>query len=275
LPGVTASREGRFIYYASHTGRIELGQIPQWTIKRRNLKTGEEETVVYANLSPRPDLNSETAFRPVLSPDGRQLVYGTHLDGRTGLRLLALDPLTDRSLAYPVQQDQLGASSWSDLLPGYAFTPDGRALILSDGGKLRRLDVASGHSTVIAFRAHVSQDLGPFLRVGIPQETGPVRARIIQTPEQSPDGRRLVFSALARLWIMELDGRSLPRRLEVGEQPAFMPSWSPDGHDIVYVTWTARGGGHLWRLAADRPAPPGGAPAGPPCFPGRGATPQG
>ena len=254
--GVTASRDGRFIYYASHTGRIELGQIPQWTIKRRNLKTGEEETVVYANASPRPDLNSETAFRPVLSPDGRRLVYGTHLDGRTGLRLLDLDTLTDRSLAYPVQQDQLGASSWSDLLPGYAFTPDGRALILSDGGKLRRLDVASGDSTVIPFRAHVSQDLGPFLRVGIRQETGPVRARIIQTPEQSPDGRRLVFSALAHLWIMDLERKSRPRRLEVGEHPAFMPSWSPDGHDIVYVTWTARDGGHLWRMAADRPAPP-------------------
>ena len=79
--GVTASRDGWFIYYASHTGRIELGQIPQWTIKRRDLKTGEEETVVYANASPRPDLNSETAFRPVLSPDGRQLVSRDVADG--------------------------------------------------------------------------------------------------------------------------------------------------------------------------------------------------
>jgi len=103
--GAAASKDGRFLYYASHTGAIKLGATPEWTIKRRELASGEEETVVFANHGPRPDLNSATAFRPAVAPDGKTLVYGTHYDGATGLRLLNLETREDRWLAFPVQQD--------------------------------------------------------------------------------------------------------------------------------------------------------------------------
>ncbi|TLY70574.1 MAG: amidohydrolase, partial [Gammaproteobacteria bacterium] len=249
--GAVASMDGRFLYYASHTGAIKLGTTPEWTVKRRDLASGEEETVVFANHGPRPDLNSATAFRPAVSPDGKTVVYGTHYDGATGLRLLNLETREDRWLAFPVQQDQLEASSWSDILPGYGFTPDGRALILSRDGKIQRLELASGTRTSIPFAVHVSLDVGPSLRASIAQESGPVRARIIQTPEQSPDGRRLILSALAHLWIMDLNGSGRPRRLVSDEQPAFMPSWSPDGRSVVYVTWTAQQGGEIWLASVD------------------------
>ena len=91
-----------------------------------------------------------------------------------------------------------------DLLPGYAFTPDGKAIVLTREGGFVRVDVATGATQPIPFRAQVELELGPQLRQALKQETGPVRARLIQEPRQSPDGQRLAFSALGRIYVMDL-----------------------------------------------------------------------
>jgi len=82
------------------------------------------------------------------------------------------------------------------------------------------------------------------------EDTGPVRARLIQTPSESPDGKRLLFSAFTHLYITQLpDG--IPHRLTTSDQPEFDPAWSPDGRSIVYITWTAIDGGNIWRINSD------------------------
>jgi Tol biopolymer transport system component len=249
------SADGHFIYYARHQGGFG-DSMPEWTIHRHDLDSGQDEVLVSAPRSPRPDLSLGSFFRPVISPDGRLLVYATRFDGQTGLRLLDLDTATDRWLAYPVTHDQVEASHWQGSLPRYTFTPDGQALILSTDGHISRLDVNSGESTNIPFRAEVSLGLGPNLRVPVVQETGPVRARLIQEPEVSPDGRTLAFSALVRNYLMDLEAGAKPRRLTDSAAPEFHPSWSPDGKSLVYVTWTASDAGHIWLAPADRSQPP-------------------
>ena len=184
------------------------------------------------------------------------LVYATRFDGRTGLRILDLETAADRWLAYPVTHDQVEASHWQGSLPRYTFTPDGDALILSTEGHLSRLEVASGELSDIPFRAAVSLGLGPNLRVPVAQETGPVRARLIQAPEVSPDGETLAFSALTRNYLLNLVAGAKPRRLTDSAAPEFHPSWSPDGKSLVYVTWTASDAGHIWLAPADGGQPP-------------------
>lgn len=249
--GVVPSPDGRYLYYAAHRGKLDFQHLPEWEIRRFDLTTQVEETIVWVPKSPRPDLSTGSAFRPALSPDGTQLVYGVHQDGQTGLRIHNLATQADRWLAFPVEHDQLMAFAAQDLLPRYAFTPDGRALILSRGGHLERLELESGASSDIPFTAHPTLEIGPFLRRPVLQETGPVRARQIQAPSVSPDGRQLAFSAFGSIYLMRLDAGAAPRRLTQGAVPEFQPSWSPDGRSITYVTWTAREAGRVWVAPAD------------------------
>lgn len=242
--GAKASPDGRSLYFAEHSGALFEDDVtlPLWSIHRLDLASGANETIV---------TNQGSAMRPELSPDGRWMAYAVRLDSQTELRLRDLATGADRPLAYPIQRDVQEALPTRDLVPGYAFTPDGKALLLVYGGKIHRLDIASGQAQVVPFQAHVDLDVGPFLRLKLKTDDGPVRARLIQAPEPSPDGRRLAFSSLTHLYLMDLKPGAAPHRLTADETPGYEPAWSPDGRSIAYVSWTSHDGGFLWVAPAD------------------------
>ncbi len=241
--GAVASPDGRYLYYAQRGGffnKVYNVSFPLSQIFRRNRMTGEEDAVTAAPGS---------AFRPVLSPDGTKLVYGTRYEAETGLKILDLPTGEERWLKYPVQRDDQEALFTQDFLPGYAFTPDGKSLVLSYGGKIHRLEVASGRDRLIPFSIKVSRGLGPLLDFPARVPDGPVKWRIVQGAVQSPDGRQLVFSAATRLYTMALPGGT-PRRLTKSSEREYQPAWSPDGGWIAYVTWSSTGG-HIWKIRSD------------------------
>ncbi|MBL8270099.1 MAG: PD40 domain-containing protein, partial [Steroidobacter sp.] len=244
--GAVLAPDGRHVYFARRVGSAQPGQIEDWSIVRRDLTSGAEETLITEPAAPGRQHYPGAYFRPALSPDGNWLAYATRFEGQTGLRLRDLRNGADRWLAFPIERDQIDAQSWQDLVPRYTFTRDGSAIILSRGGKLERLPLVGGTATPIPFRATVDLQLGPLTRVAVKEDTGPVRARLIQTPEQSPDGNWLAFSALGHVYVMPLTGGGKPRRLTNFDTPEFHPSWSPDGRSIVFITWTAREAGQVW-----------------------------
>jgi Tol biopolymer transport system component len=248
--GAVASPEGQYLYFAqSGGGGGPGGGFPRWQIHRMNMTTGEADPLTQAEFS---------AVRPTLSPDGTLLVYATRYETETGLRVRNLESGEDRWLIWPVQPDEMegGGIPSRDLFPGYAFTPDGREVVVTFDGKIHRVDVASGAVTPVPFTADVELAIGPDLTRPQRVPEGPVRATLVQDPGFSPDGRRLAASVLSGVYVMDVirgeEGARLgtPRRLTPEGQWAFKPAWSPDGRWIAYVTWDGSGG-HVWRVRAD------------------------
>ncbi len=241
--GAVASRDGRFLYYTSRPKLFNAYNnldFPLSQIARRDRTTGIEDTITEAPGS---------AFRPMLAPDGSKLVYGTRIDNQTGLRIRELSTGEERWLKLPIQRDEQESRFTRDLIPAYAFTPDSKAVLAAYGGKIHRIDVQSREDRVIPFSVKVSQPVGSRLNFPLRVDDGPVRARLIQEPEPSPDGKRLAFSALTQVFVLDLpDGK--PRQLTTGDAREFHPSWSPDGKSLVFVSWAPEGG-HIWKRSSD------------------------
>src|SRR6202166_3635017 len=238
--GVVASPDGKYLYYAVRQGPFSYNaQLPLWKIVRRDRKTGDEDEIIS---------QPESAFRPTLSPDGKQLAYVTRYETESGLRLRNLETGEDHWVKYPVTRDDQEARFTRDVFPGFAFLPGGKEIVYNQDGKIRRLDLASGSEKIIPFTAQVSQDIGPKLDFPQRVEQGPVKVRLIMDPVESPDSKRLAFSAMSHLYTMDLP-HGQPQRLTGGNGHEFQPAWSPDGKFIAYVTWSSEGG-QLWKVAA-------------------------
>jgi len=243
--GVVASPDGKYLYYARRTGSFAYNaQFPLWQIARRDRKTGDEDILLEQLRS---------SFRPVLSPDGKQLLYVTRYETETGLRLRNLETGEDRWVRYPITRDDQEAIFSRDLFPGYAFFPDGKEILYNQDGKIRRLNIATGAETVVRFTANVKLDLGPKLDFPQRVEEGPVKVRLIQDPVESPDGKRMAFSAMTHLYVMDLPSGK-PRQLLSDGTRQFQPAWSPDGKWLAYVTWS-NAGGQLWKIASEGGTP--------------------
>lgn len=240
--GAIPTMDGKYIYYARQsTGNRSGLRLRNCQIVRRNRVTGEEDTITFA---------PENAFRPLVSNDGKILIFGTRYEGKTGLKIRDLNSGEERWLKYPIQRDEQESRPTRDLLPNYVFTPDGEEIIISYGGKIYRVLVADGTSKEIPFTAKVSLDIGPNLYKPRKIEEGTVKARLIQEPEVSPSGNKIVFSALKAVYTMDLPNGK-PKRLTNSNNPKeFQPSWSPDGNWITYVSWSTKGG-NIWKMRSD------------------------
>ena len=239
--GAAFGPDGRYLWYARHRGGFGYNlDLPEWEIAIYDRQTGKvfNQTDLYGS-----------AMRPVLSPDGKWLVYATRYDAETGLRLRNLSSGDERWLVYPVQRDDQESRFTRDLMPGSSFTPDSKALVVSYGGKIWRVEVPSGQVSAIPFRAQVQQELGPLVRFETRVDTGPVLVKQIRDASPSPDGKRLAFSALDKLYVMDLPNGAA-RRLTSDTVHEQVPAWSPDGQSIAYVTWTDQGG-YVERIRAD------------------------
>jgi Tol biopolymer transport system component/imidazolonepropionase-like amidohydrolase len=241
--GAVASPDGRFIYWAQRTGAFSYNaRFPLWQIVRFDRETSETATITNA---------SGSAMRPTISPDGKSMVYATRYETKTALRVRDLETNQERWLINNVTRDDQESRATRDTFPGYAFMPDGKSLIVLIDGKIKRVDFASGQATVIPFSAKVDLDIAARLRFDYKVDDGlNVKARLIRYPAMSPDGARLAFSAFNKIYVMDLTSTARPKRLTNLTTGEFMPTWSPDGRYVAFVTWS-REGGHIYRVAAE------------------------
>jgi Tol biopolymer transport system component len=228
------SPDGRYIYFSQRFGPWSYNApMPQYQIgvyDRENAKS----TSIAARYG--------SAFTPTLSKDGKWMVYGSRYEDKTGLILRDMETGSEKWMAYPVQRDDQESIATMGVLPAMSFTPDHKAVIASYGGKIYRIPVDGTKATEIPFTANVTLELGPRLEFKYPvSDSSHALVTQIRNAVPSPDGKRLAFTALNRLYLMDYPNGT-PKRLTTHDFTEAQPTWSPDGNFIVFTTWTPDGG---------------------------------
>lgn len=240
--GATFSPDGRYLWYATRQTTWTYNAIfPQYQLAQYDRELGTTTTMTARYGS---------GFRPAISPDGKWLAYGSRYEEKTGLRLRDLATGEERWLAYPIQRDNQESMLEIDALPGYDFTPDSRAIVMSYGGEIWRVPVDGSAPAKIPFSIDVDVAIGPEVKFQYAIEDTPtIVASQIRDAVPSPDGRRVALSALGDLWVMDLPSGT-PRRIAGTADGEYHPTWSPDGQWIAYVTWSSTGG-FIHKIRAD------------------------
>ncbi len=239
--------DGKLLYFSQRKNSWNYNaQLPQYQIGTYDMKDGDMALITSRYGS---------AFTPTLSNDGNWMVYGTRYEEKTGLVLRNLKTGKERWLAYPVQRDEQESIAPLGVLPAMSFTPDNKNLIASYGGKIYTISLENNTATEIPFQVDVTLDLGPKLAFKYPiKDTQDALVTQIRDARPSPDGSKVVFTALNRLYVMNLPNGT-PKRLTANNFTEAQPAWSPDGKYIVFTTWK-QGGGHLYKINVDgRPKP--------------------
>jgi len=235
----------RYIWYAHRTSSWQYNaRFPQYQISKFDRETGEIK---------RETSRFGSAFTPTLSPDGKWLVYGTRYEDKTALRIRDLKTGNERWLAYPVQKDDQESQATMGVLPNMSFTPDSQNLIASYGGKINNIPINGGAASIIPFEVDEKVELGPQLKFDYPiSDSKEMEATQIRDATVSPDKNHIAFTALNKLYVMNLESNKMMRLTSFGDDVIeAMPTWSPDGKEIAFVTWDNKAGGAIYKKRAD------------------------
>ncbi|MBC8088155.1 MAG: PD40 domain-containing protein [Phycisphaerae bacterium] len=212
-------------------------------------------------------------LRPIVSGDGKKLAYFTRFEGQSALIVRDLNSGRDQWVTMGTQQEAgialpapapagpgggrggaPPAATGVGPLPSSAWLPDGSAIITSFDGKLWKVDIPTGRRTPIPISVDVEQSLGALVKANV--EIGDsVRAREIREPTLSPDGKRVAFAALGKVWVMDLASAVSRRLTKTNAATELSPAWTPDGQSITYATWVDGDGGDIYQADANGGAP--------------------
>ena len=265
------SENGRYLYFHVYTGPPGLqgrdALAGHWQVRRKDLRTGEIVNITAGTAAQQVRASSGSAYAPEISPDGRHLAFARRIAGgtisyrghtfgpRTALWIRDLETGSERVAMDPITVDNAEGIKTLRILPGYGWTADGSGIVVTQGGKIRRLDVATGDVTTVPFSARVQRTISERTSASFRIDDGPFDAKMLRWYGASPGGSRIAFQSVGRVWIAPADGGT-PSRLTSGDGPhEFSPSWSPDGNWIAYTTWDGGEGGHVWKIAADGGTP--------------------
>ena len=229
LLGPAFGKDPRYVWFSQRNGSWTYNAVlPQYQLAVYDRENGTRTTMTSRYGS---------AFRPALSPDGKWLAYGSRHEAETGLRLREIETGEEKWLAYPIQRDDQESVASMDVLPGYSFTPDSKAVVISYGGEIWRVPVDGTAPSKIPFTVNAEVAVAPPATFEYRIEDSPTfTVKQIREAVTSPDGKRLAFTALDKLYVMDLPNGT-PRRLTNHAAMDFYPTWSPDGLSIAFVTW--------------------------------------
>lgn len=227
------SPDGKYLYYSEDVypgGYFQYNMDPNsqiYVIKRYDFETGKTITITGGPGG---------AARPQLSRDGSKLAFIKRIRTKTVLFLHDLETGEEWPLYDSLSKDQQEAWAIFGVYPNFNWTPDDRAIVFWSGGKIHSIDVNSLEVTNIPFQVENDIKIAERVHFNSPVAPDSFNAKVIRYATTSPDGKTMVFTAVGHLWSKKLPNGK-PKRLTTISDFEAEPSFSPNGKEIVFVTW--------------------------------------
>ncbi len=228
--GVAPSADGRWLYYA--TTLATAGS--QSRIVRMDRRSGERLTIISGY---------EQLRRPAVSRDGRWLAFVATVDAKPRLIVRDLETGVDRTLYAGLSYLPTWGTDDLDAAPGFAFTPEGESIVFTADGKIRRVAVRTGVTSVIPFSADVDLTVTERVQARHKLDDGPFSPKVLHWVQRI-DGGQFVLHAAGRLYQYDpASAKAMPFAAGAGLE--FSPAVSADGKSVAYVEWSDAEGGRL------------------------------
>ena len=238
------SPDGRYVYFSEDMyegGSFQYNKDPNnqiFIIRRYDRKEGKIENVIGGPGS---------AFRPTVSRDGKKIAYIRRDRTKTTLIVHDLATGEEKMICSELSKDQQEAWTVFGIYTGFNWTPDDKSIIIWAHGKIKKIDVATSEITTIPFKVEVEHKLVEPCQSKQICYDPEVKIHALRQAKTSPDGKLLIFNAVGQLYQMQLP-KGKPKRLTNDTHFEFEPSFSPDGKEIVYVSWADDKMGSIIRL---------------------------
>lgn len=228
------SPDGKYLYYSEdaspgNTFEYDKDSNKQiYVVKRLDLETGDTETCISG---------AGGACRPTPSPDGQQIAFVRRIGERTGLHLFDTKSGQVRLVYDRLERDMQEAWAIHGVYSSFAWMPDGKSIVAWAKGKIRRIDIETGEATIIPFHIKDTREMREAVRVPIEVAPDEFDVRMLRNVVVAPDGQSVAYQALGHIYLRTLPEGEPTRLTTQTDHFEFMPSFSADSKQIVYVTW--------------------------------------
>ncbi|MGI2171547.1 amidohydrolase family protein [Shewanella sp. MF05960] len=229
------SPDGRYIYFSQdatpgktfHYSKDSVKGI--YKIKRYDTQTGDIEVLIEGTGG---------AIRPTPSPDGKTLAYIKRDGFQSTLYSLDLKSGEETKLYDKLDRDMQETWAIHGVYPTMSWTKDNKHIVFWAQGKINKLDVDSKKVSDIPFSIKDQRDIQPAVRFTQNLDQDEFDVKMLRMAQVSPNGEKVVFEALGKIWIRDINGGKHQRltRLDNDINELF-PQWSRDGKDVVFTTW--------------------------------------
>ncbi|MFB2729922.1 amidohydrolase family protein [Shewanella mangrovisoli] len=242
------SPDGRYIYFSQddtpgktfHYSKDSVNGI--YKIKRYDTQTGDIEILIEGTGG---------AIRPTPSPDGTKLAYIKRDDFQSSLYLLDLKSGETTKLYGDLDRDMQETWAIHGVYPTMAWTQDNKDIFFWAKGKINRLNVANKTITNIPFSVKTQLDVQPSVRFKQDIDKDVFDVKMLRMAQVSPDGSKVAFEALGKIWLKTLPDGKMSRLTELGNDiEELYPQWSRDGKNIVFATWNDQDQGTVQVISA-------------------------